>query len=220
MKVFGEDRINTYFSNSQSAPVIAALSGGGHVVAWVSSGQDGSVDGIYAQRLDANGIGVGPEFRVNTTLGNDQTDPAIAALSDGGFVVVWSDDGGADGSGWGVFAQRFDAAGVAQGAQFKINSTTSSTQYQPSVAAYNGGFVVTWSNHANDVDTNGYGVFGTRYDNAGNLVQTGGQNEFQVNTYTTNHQWESDLAAYADGSFVVVWRSEGQEGDGYSGVYA
>ncbi|MBO3705820.1 MAG: hypothetical protein J5X21_05380 [Candidatus Accumulibacter sp.] len=219
MKVFGEERVNSYFSNSQSAPAVAALAAGGYVTTWVSNGQDGSVDGIYAQRMDANGVAIGPEFRVNSTTGNNQTDPRIAALSDGGFVIVWSDDGGADGSGWGVYAQRYSAAGVPQGDEFRINTTTYSTQYQASVAAYAGGFVVTWANHSGNVDTSGHGVFGTRFDNAGNVVQTGGQNEFQVNAYTTSHQWEPDVAAYADGSYVVVWRSEGQEGDGYSGVY-
>jgi hypothetical protein len=219
MKVFGEERVNSYVSNSQSAPAVAALTGGGYVTTWVSNGQDGSVEGIFAQRMDVNGVAIGPEFRVNTTTGSNQTDPRIAALSDGGFVIVWADDGGTDGSGWGVFAQRYDAAGVPQGAEFRINTTTYSTQYEPSVAAYTGGFVVTWANAAGNVDTSSYGVFGTRFDNAGNVVQTGGQSEFQVNTYTTSHQWESDVAAYSNGSYVVVWRSEGQEGDGYSGVY-
>ncbi|MCM8611447.1 hypothetical protein, partial [Accumulibacter sp.] len=219
MKVFGEERVNSYFSNSQSAPAMAPLAGGGYVTTWVSNNQDGSVEGVYAQRMDANGVAIGPEFRVNTTTGSNQTDPRIAALSDGGFVIVWSDDGGADGSGWGIYAQRYSAGGVPQGGEFRVNTTTYSTQYQPSVAAYTGGFVVTWANAAGNVDTSSYGVFGTRFDNAGNVVQTGGQNEFQVNTYTTSHQWEPDVAAYADGSYVVVWRSEGQEGDGYSGVY-
>ncbi|HRL76514.1 MAG TPA: PKD domain-containing protein, partial [Candidatus Accumulibacter phosphatis] len=220
MKVYGEERVNSYVSNDQSAPAVAPLAGGGYVTTWVSQAQDGSGEGIFAQRMDANGVAVGPEFRVNTTTGGTQADPRIAALSDGGFVVVWSDYDGTDGSGYGIFAQRFNASGVAQGSQFLVNTTTSSTQYESSVAAYNGGFVITWASHANNVDTSGYGVFGSRFDNAGNLLQTGGQSEFQVNTYTTNHQWEPDVAAYADGRYVVVWRSEGQEGDGYSGVYA
>ncbi|MBK7954247.1 MAG: hypothetical protein IPK02_09950 [Candidatus Accumulibacter sp.] len=218
MKVFGEQRINTYFSNSQSAPAVAALSGGGQVVTWVSNGQDGSGEGIYAQRLDANGVGVGPEFRVSSTTSNAQTDPAVVGLSDGGFIVAWSDNA-ADGSGWGVYGQRYNAAGVAQGAEFRINSYTSSDQYQPAVAAYDGGFVVTWTSYSDPADSE-YGVFGSRFDNAGNRLATAGADEFKANTYAASHQWESDVATRADGSFVVVWRSEGQEGDGYSGVYA
>jgi len=43
--------------------------------------------------------------------------------------------------------------------------------------------------------------------------------EFQVNTYTTDRQYRAKVAANAAGTFVVVWRSRGQDGDGY-GVFA
>ncbi len=154
MKVFGEERINTYYANSQSAPAVGSLSGGGYVVTWASTGQDGSGDGIYAQRMDANGIAVGPEFRVNSTTSNTQTDPAVTGLSDGGFLVVWTDYA-ADGSSYGVFAQRYNASAVAQGSQFKVNTYTPNDQGQPSIAAYNGGFVVTWYSHGQDGDGDG-----------------------------------------------------------------
>jgi hypothetical protein len=37
--------------------------------------------------------------------------------------------------------------------------------------------------------------------------------EFQVNTYTTGSQSDPAVAAAADGAFVVVWESWGQEYD-------
>jgi hypothetical protein len=37
--------------------------------------------------------------------------------------------------------------------------------------------------------------------------------EFQVNTYTTGYPESPSVAAGADGSFVVVWVSDGQDGD-------
>jgi hypothetical protein len=40
--------------------------------------------------------------------------------------------------------------------------------------------------------------------------------EFQVNTYSTNNQTQSDVAMDAQGDFVVVWHSDGQDGDGQS----
>src|SRR5262245_32987178 len=43
------------------------------------------------------------------------------------------------------------------------------------------------------------------------VVPLGG--EFQVNTYTTNSQFSSHVAADADGDFVVVWLSDGSPGD-------
>jgi hypothetical protein len=116
------------------------------VVAWQSnSGQDGDGWGIYAQRFASNGEAIGPEVRVNTLAGGNQSWAQVAALSTGGYVITWQDDGANDGSGYGVYGQRFDAGGSALGGQFLINTTTTSTQYHNNVAAYDGGFAAVWS---------------------------------------------------------------------------
>jgi hypothetical protein len=82
------------------------------------------------------------ETRVNTTTANDQWNPSIAALPDGGYVVTWTSYN-QDGSGWGVYAQRYDASGNTVGSETRVNTTTSSEQWFPSIAALpDGGYVV------------------------------------------------------------------------------
>ena len=39
---------------------------------------------------------LGPDFIVNTTTLNSQSEPSIAALSDGRFVITWHDSSGTD----------------------------------------------------------------------------------------------------------------------------
>ncbi|NGX62238.1 MAG: hypothetical protein K940chlam9_01733 [Chlamydiae bacterium] len=39
--------------------------------------------------------------------------------------------------------------------------------------------------------------------------------EFQANTYTTSDQRDPSTTALSDGGFVVVWESDGQDGDSY-----
>ncbi len=56
---------------------------------------------------------------------------------------------------------------------------------------------------------------GQRYDAAGNTL--GG--EFQINSYTTLEQYRPTVATDADGDFVAVWTSVGQDGSG-TGVFA
>ena len=97
MSHYAEEKVNAYSPDYQYAPAASKLSGGGYVVVWTSRDQDGSGDGIYAQRHDASGVPVGPEFRVNTTTAGAQLEPQVAGLSDGSFAVVWTDQGGADG---------------------------------------------------------------------------------------------------------------------------
>jgi Ca2+-binding RTX toxin-like protein len=139
-----EFRVNSYTSGDQAQPCAAALSDGGWIIAWASEGQDGSDAGIFAQRYGANGAAGGAEFRVNSHTNSDQAQPCVAALADGGWVIVWESEG-QDGSGAGIFAQRYGANGAAGGAEFRVNSYTNSDQAQPSVAALaDGGWVISW----------------------------------------------------------------------------
>ena len=48
-----EFQVNTYTSSSQSAPALGMDGEGGFVVAWESTGQDGDLEGIFAQRFGA-----------------------------------------------------------------------------------------------------------------------------------------------------------------------
>ena len=52
----------------------------------------------------------GVETRVNSYTTSLQTYSKIAALSDGGYIVVWGSYG-QDGDGFGIYLQRFNAAG-------------------------------------------------------------------------------------------------------------
>jgi hypothetical protein len=153
---------------------------------------------------------VGAEFQINTYTTNDQAlDSAhsIAADAGGNFVVVWESNG-QDGSGTGIFAQRFNAGGQRLGVEFRVNSRTAGGQNLPAVAAAaDGSFVVVWS----DEDGASVGVFGQRYDRAG--APAG--DRFRVNSYTTNHQTLPDVSADPAGNFVVVWASNEQDGDFY-----
>jgi hypothetical protein len=124
----------------------------------------------------------------------------------GNFVMCWNSRE-QDGSGYGVYAQRYSAAGVKQDAAFPINSYTSGSQYGTSVAMDAGGdFVVTWQSAYQDGSV--YGVYAQRYNAAG--VPQG--NEFRANTHTANQQRISSAAIDSDGDFVLSWSSYSQEG--------
>jgi hypothetical protein len=75
---------------------MARLGDGGYVTVWTSETQDGWGYGIYGQRYDAQGVAVGNQFQVNDYTPYDQTEPVVASLDGGGFVVVWRDQGGRD----------------------------------------------------------------------------------------------------------------------------
>jgi hypothetical protein len=99
--------------NDQTDVHVAALTGGGFVVVWREANGDGNFDGIRARLYNNTATALAPAFTVNTTTAGIQFEPDVAALNDGGFVVVWKD---ADLSL--LRGQRFDATGHAVGVEF------------------------------------------------------------------------------------------------------
>lgn len=84
--------------------------------------------------------------------------------SQGNFVITWQSFL-QDGSQFGIYAHRFDAAGVPQGDKFAINTHTTGQQQFPAVAMDSAGnFAVVWQSvqiaGAND-------IFGLLYDKSG-----------------------------------------------------
>src|SRR5262245_43802975 len=130
----------------------------------------------------------------------------------GEFVVVWTSVG-QDGSGYGVFGQRFDSAGNRLGTEFQVNTYTTEYQAYPTVAMNESRqFVVSWHSYGQDGDN--YGILAQRYDAEGAPLTA----EIPVNTYTTDSQHAPSVAIDAAGNFVVVWNSFTQDGD-FDGVY-
>lgn len=104
---------------------------------------------------------------MNSTTISPQEQPHVVGLSDGGFVVTWTDWSGADGDSGGVFAQRYSSDGSPVGGEEQINSYASSFQMQPNVAELvDGSLVFTWGSYRQDGD--GIGVYSkVVYYNAG-----------------------------------------------------
>ncbi|MGI9450831.1 MAG: cadherin domain-containing protein, partial [Geminicoccaceae bacterium] len=207
-----EFQVNSTNEGYQYTPSITDLADGGFVVSWGSYNQDDSTYDVHAQRFDADGGQAGDEFLINTQTEGYQFTPSIASMADGGFVATWSSYDPSSGS-YDVYGQRFDAEGEAVGDEMMINSQTDGYQFTPStVGLEDGGFVTTWSSFSSNGST--YEVHGQRFDANSQAVG----DEFQINTYAENAQYDSSVTSLADGGFMVTWSSQGQDGSGY-GVY-
>ncbi len=205
--------VNQNIDSTQDGAEVAALAGGGYVTVWHSNGHDGSSWGVYGRMMDATGTPVGPEFLINTNTDSDQSQPDVAALTGGGFVVVWHTFTGfdTDDSGYGIAGQLYDSQGHTVGGEFQINGIARDDQLYPQVlAAQDGGFIVAW-NSAN-ADGNGTAVLGRRFDSHGVATEPYG-NDFVINTYSAGDQSHPELALLERG-FVAVWVSNGQDGSG------
>jgi hypothetical protein len=113
------------------------------------------------------------------------------------------------------------AGGRAQplpaGGEVRVNTTTAGSQTAPAAAFdSSGNFVTVWqsggSGLAGTLDTD---VFLQRWNADGTLRGS----ELRVNTTTLGCQGAPAVAGAPNGAFVVVWQSQGQDGDGW-GIFA
>jgi len=172
---------------------------GGYFVVWHADGLDGSLLGVFGQRLDAGTHPTGSMFRINSTWLFDQRDPAIAADSAGNVVVVWSSYG-QDGDLGGIYGQLFDSSGKVVGEEFPINSVTTGHQARPQVAYFStGGFVVAWTTDAMDSDN---GALGLRLFKSNGSPLTG---EIRIPGSFSLHPELVALEPDAGGGFSLRW---------------
>ncbi|MGT8857373.1 Ig-like domain-containing protein [Enterobacter sp. 186315] len=69
---------------------LVALNNGGYIVTWTSTDADGTQH-LQGQLFDMTGVKIGNEIQLDSGAGNTINDSSITALSDGGYVVNWSE---------------------------------------------------------------------------------------------------------------------------------
>jgi 6-phosphogluconolactonase (cycloisomerase 2 family) len=208
-----EFAVNATADGAQQHPAVAVDASGTITVAWDSFGQDGSGYGVYVRQFAPSGSPLTAEMLVNTETASHQVLPSITAHSNGRFAIAWNSYN-QDGDSYGVYAQRFNSDGSADGGEFRVNSETAGSQSSPSAAMDDSGnLAIVWA--SSDQDGDGLGVYGQLYNSDGSL--NGG--EFAVNSHTAGHQTSPVAAMSGLGRLTVAWASGAQDSDGY-GVYA
>ena len=202
----GEILVNQTTAGNQIQPDLAAADSG-FVVVWTgpNPGAPGQTE-IWARRFALNGQALSGEFRVNAATSGNQIQPSVAMAADGSFLVAWASDDG-DGSGYGVFARRFDAAGNPATGDLLLPTNLLFDQNAPAVAALAaGGYAVAWQS-ALQAGSSAIGpqpiIVAQRLDGAGQKVGPA----LQVTSETTERQEAPALAAEAAGGFVVAWQA-------------
>nr|WP_321443437.1 Ig-like domain-containing protein [uncultured Cohaesibacter sp.] len=211
----GSERVSEFLVNVdtyyiQESPEITSLPDGGFVVTWNS--WDESNKGISARIFDADGTERVSEFLVNEFTQENQVDPTLTSLADGGFAIVWysGDLQQGDTSEAAIKARVFNADGSERLSEFLVNQYTNASQNSPTITGLSdGGFVVTWcSNDPQQGDISDSGIK-ARIFNADGSVRG---SEFLVNEFIHDSQLYPTVASLPDGGFVVTWYSrDGQQ---------
>ena len=190
-----EKLVNANLAGSQINSSVAQLVGGGFVIVWQDDSGADSV--IFGQRYDAAGNKVGAEFSPSSFTGDldDQIEPVVTGLVDGGFFVSWSDTDSA--TDHDITGAVFNASGGFVRTQISDGSGRDTEDAQ--VARLGTGSVSVWTNNSGVNDDVNFAIF----DAAGN-----GGSIITANTATAAYQTNPSVSAAPDASkFAVVWGS-------------
>jgi hypothetical protein len=153
---------------------------------------------------------------VNTTTAGGQYDPDISVNALGQAVVTWTNN--PDGITWNnpnndVFAQRFNADGSRNGAQFQVNTAHNQVVQNPDVVLHdNGEFAAVF-----EVDYSvNFDVGFASFDSAGASLSGG---TVQI-TGASGDQFRSQIVQTTDGGYLLIINdTSGIDGSGY-GTFA
>ena len=207
-------RANTSVTGTQFLPTLTALSDGGFAIGW----WDATAWSATYQKFDAFGAKFGNEVQVAPTF---LADNPYISLAEGADGSIWVATSGREFTSdpYDIFLSHYDASGIEIGVTEQINTGITGEQVTPQIASLiNGNIAVTWFDKdpaASSVDGDNWGVLMHVRDAAGNILVE----QAVVNTEYVNGQFSPNLAALANGGYVISWTSGGQDGSG-NGVFA
>jgi hypothetical protein len=192
--------LNNVFSlGHQSDPAVAGtLAGDGYFAAWTDPNNIYQVEGRI---VDAEQVPLGSEFTVNNTAngGTPQYAPSVARLTDGHFVVTYTDLA-ADPEG-DIRARLYTQNGTALGSDFAIDTNNVFDDSDACVAALSGGgFVVTYTRDQGGSNTD---IRARVFDQNGGVVS----GQIFVDS-SAGAQSASSVVGLSSGGFVVVWQQD------------
>jgi Ca2+-binding RTX toxin-like protein len=206
-KVGGEIQAHGSKSTPQTIPVVQGLSGNRFVVLWADAGpadDQGALTTVRGRIMTPGSTSGGTEFLVPSSRGSKK-DIAVTELSDGKFIVAWSqfpkwdDNTGSDGSGASVKAQIFNADGTVYRGEFMVNEPTSNNQHIPSITALpGGGFAIAYIDVSTGSNLIRVAIFDKEGGRSNGEVVVGPPPGATVGT-------KAVLTTLADGRILVAW---------------
>ena len=203
--------VNTLVEDDQLYPRLAVSQDGSFLVVWESDELDPDVGfaqvWIRGQAFDADANPVGAErliSAVSTGAGTIRyTD--VAALTGGGYVVVWNQESAiAPATGRHIQARLVSADGAPNGDAFVANSRIGTGEYFTAVTELDdGGFFAVWRAARE--------LWGRRFSSTG----AGVGEDFRVDGLAPARSIVNpDVVRGADGHVLVIWEDPEEPGDG------
>jgi Ca2+-binding RTX toxin-like protein len=169
-------------------------------------GTSSSNDEILARLVDGEGSALpsgSSPFQVNSTAGNEQKNPVVAAMTDGRFLVSWqSIDSPLNGYESNIRGQFVSLTGEKLGSEFLIRSASPGNHFQQTfLALADGRFLAAWSSFDSK---NKFEVEARLFDADGSASGT----EIRLSSSSSEfYNLDPDMAQLSGGKIAAAWRS-------------
>jgi Ca2+-binding RTX toxin-like protein len=197
-------------TDNQTDPVVAALAGGGFVVAYTDefAGSGTNTNAEFVIYNNDGSLRAGPVIAGGAGSALSVSQPAVVGLTGGNFVVTWTEDVG--GGDLNVISRVYDSIGNAVSAEITAVFQPDN-QYDPALAALpNGGFALAYIDQYNGAATNTELEVGF-FDASGNETDT---RTIDFGTDLISH---CDIAVISSNYLLVSYTSDR---NGNSDVFA
>lgn len=222
--------IHTFTKNAQTQPRVAVLDNGNVVIVWTSFNQASttSMQDVFGQIFSPRGQRLGAGFSVNQSIAFNQRSPAVAGLTNGGFVVAWVTEQQRSGQvdvpnpltlydptnrpSVEIYFRIFDADANPATSELLANTSLNVAANPSIAAAADGGFMLAWGERDMINRSNSWDIVARPFSSTG----SGGASRY-VNSELFGDQYVPQISAVGN-DYLVVWTSLGQDG-AREGVY-
>ncbi len=179
-------RVNETQAGNQTSVQLAAADNG-YVVIHDSPGAPGDV---YARQYDLDAIALTGEVRANLDSSGNQLRQDVGLWSDGGFVVVWSEQSA-------IEARVFDSSLNALTGDVQLKASTGPPLFDTAIYTLDSGFVAVWRE-------SGASIRGRQFDRLGTPIG----DEFVVFQSTDTVWMSPTIAPLPNGGFAIAWSAQ------------
>ena len=207
--VTSEFIVNDYTTSDQFSPCVTS-NGKSYLIAWSSSGQDGSGTGVYASLFDNDGTEIKTEFKVNVYSTGSQIYPFISTDGEN-YLISWTSYS-LTGEDSDVYARMVDNEGTFISPELIVNTKKSGVQKLLAVASMGLNYLIVWDSYGTQ---DNYGMYGQIFDRQGAKIGP----QFQITDYPLGGYYTPSICSM-NGDYFITFTFREEDNDGDMGVYA
>ena len=188
--IISDENIYSY----QTQPAIAS-NGKEFIVVW-GDGRNGSMNDIFAQKLDQDGNKIGKNFMINAdSQAVSKYNPDIAIKKDSSYIVTWYYYNNGLYTPTSIVRDKNNNI-ISSQIGVSDSSYRSENNYYPQTAVTDSGFVIVW-----------YRYFNSQYNIIGQFLNSKGEkldSNFVINDAVNSYRSSPTVASDSSGNFVVT----------------